>query len=331
MKSILPNVCRKPESILWLLLQNCWQTKECLIYQLVPSTSISSICEHTFDNSPTDSSSSFLNWWSPKQRLETLYNWSAFFCQLAVSINAFSSLSFHVIGPRAFFAWGFSHPGNFSVAPAEIRDSNLFVHSSLMISFGLHSRWVNPKKTWCGSDVGSSISTCFIKFFYVRAIFCFFPAILMSSTCTDKNNPCFRWTKRHSQLGTFCHPSSDGISSNCLSHNNAASWCPYKFRSRGTTGSSMFDHDFCHWCPGRRIHIYIWTLWLWNSEQSGSVFQFYLSVRGYCISCLSVWQSCNNIHYLYFNHLGRRRALFSKNCIGSRAVFYNVTRSTALP
>ena len=32
------------------------------------------ICEHTFDNSPTDSSSSFLKWWSSKQGLETVRN-----------------------------------------------------------------------------------------------------------------------------------------------------------------------------------------------------------------------------------------------------------------
>ena len=33
---------------------------------------------------------------------------------------------------------------------------------------------------------------------------------------------------------------------------------------------------------------YVWTFWLWNFEQSGSVLHFYLSVRGYCISCFSV-------------------------------------------
>ena len=33
-----------------------------------------------------------------------------------------------------------------------------------------------------------------------------------------KNTPCFRWTKRHSQFGTFVHPSSIGTSSKCLSH-----------------------------------------------------------------------------------------------------------------
>ena len=43
----------------------------------------------------------------------------------------------------------------------------------------------------------------FINFFHMGAILCFFPAILISSTCTDKNNPCFRWTNRHSQFGTF--------------------------------------------------------------------------------------------------------------------------------
>ena len=42
-------------------------------------------------------------------------------------------------------AWGFSHPGNFRVAPAEVRDSNIFVYFSKVISFGLHSRWVHPK------------------------------------------------------------------------------------------------------------------------------------------------------------------------------------------
>ena len=30
---------------------------------------------------------------------------------------------------------------------------------------------------------------------------------------------------------------------------------PYKFRSRGTTGSSILDHDFCHLCRCRRIQM----------------------------------------------------------------------------
>ena len=36
-------------------------------------------------------------------------------------------------------------------------------------------------------------------------------------------------------------------------------------------------------------------------------------------------------HPLFLQHLGRTRALFSKNCIGSRVVFYNVPPNTTLP
>ena len=39
------------------------------------------------------------------------------------------------------------------------------------------------------------------------------------------------------------HPTPIRTSSNCLSHQRPASGCPYKFRSRGTTGSSMSDQD----------------------------------------------------------------------------------------
>ena len=51
------------------------------------------ICEQTCDNSPTDSSSSFLKSWSSKQRLETLYSCSVF---------SFAN-SKHLSMP--FFAW----------------------------------------------------------------------------------------------------------------------------------------------------------------------------------------------------------------------------------
>ena len=86
------------------------------------------------------------------------------------------------------------------------------------------------------------------------AICCFFPAILMSSTYTDKNNVFLMNKKRHSQFGTLSLPSSNRTTSNCLSHNNPANGWPFQIRSRGTTGSSMIAQDFCHLCRGRRIH-----------------------------------------------------------------------------
>ena len=145
----------------------------------------------------------------------------------------------------------------------------------------------------------------------------------VSSTFTDKNNPWFRWTKRQSQFGSFLHPSSNRISSNCFSHNNPANGCPYKFRSKST----IFND-----CPGIRSFVswktypYVWTFWLRNCEQPRSVLRFYLSVGRCCISCLSVtiWQSCNNIHYFCGSHLDGRSAMFCKNCGGSRVVYYNV-------
>ena len=40
-KSVSLNVCRMPESILWLVSQACWPTTECHVVQFVPRTSIS--------------------------------------------------------------------------------------------------------------------------------------------------------------------------------------------------------------------------------------------------------------------------------------------------
>ena len=41
MKSILPIVCRMPGSIMWLLLQVCWPTTKCQVFQFVPTASMS--------------------------------------------------------------------------------------------------------------------------------------------------------------------------------------------------------------------------------------------------------------------------------------------------
>ena len=55
-------------------------------------------------------------------------------------------------------------------------------------------------------------------------------------------------------IGTFSKASSNNAFSNCLSHKSPASWSPYRFRSRGTTSSSIYAHDFGHLCFGIRIH-----------------------------------------------------------------------------
>ena len=92
--------------------------------------------------------------------------------------------------------------------------------------------------------------------------------------------------------------------SNCLSHSNPGKGCPHRFRSRGTTGSSIFSHDCGHLCRGRCVqtsgHSDFGLL-----SNFGASSNFYLNLNRYCISCLSftTWRSCNNVHNLCSSHL----------------------------
>ena len=150
--------------------------------------------------------------------------------------------------------------------------------------------------------------------------FCFLPAILMPSTFSEKNIPRFRWTKWTFLIRHFFHPTSDRISSNCLFHKRPTSACPYKSRSRGTTGSSILNHDFGHLCRGRRIPK------SWHSDfgilsnlGTSSIFTWVCADTA-SAACPSLSGS-NDIHYFSCSHLWRRWALFRKDCIGSRVVF----------
>ena len=153
------------------------------------------------------------------------------------------------------FAPSFSEKGSFAVAPAEILDSNIFLYLSTISLLIWHSRWAQPKQTWSRNDVGSPKSTSFMGTFHVGLIFRFFPANFLSSSYTDKHNPFWRWTNSHSQLETFSQPYCKRIFSNCLSHNSSAKGWPYRCRPRGTTGSSILDHDLGQLCRGRRIQM----------------------------------------------------------------------------
>ena len=75
-ESNAPSVCHKLWSIWWLLVQICSQNIECLVRRCVPNTdNFRTFWEHTFDNSPTDpSSSSSLNLWSSMHGVATLKN-----------------------------------------------------------------------------------------------------------------------------------------------------------------------------------------------------------------------------------------------------------------
>ena len=78
-KSNVLSVCHKLLSIWRLLEQVRFPTKDMSGLPIrVRYKHLKNIGEHTSDNSPTDSRSSFLNWWSSRQGLETLYSWSVF-------------------------------------------------------------------------------------------------------------------------------------------------------------------------------------------------------------------------------------------------------------
>ena len=66
-------------------------------------------------------------------------------------------------------------------------------------------------------DVGSPKSTSLLTSFHIGSMTCFFPANLMSSTYTDKNNRFSRCANKHSQVETLSQPYFSRIFSNCLS------------------------------------------------------------------------------------------------------------------
>ena len=164
---------------------------------------------------------------------------------------------------------------------------------------------------------------------------------------SHKNNPRFR-------------PSSNNTSSNCLSHNSPAKRWLYRFHWRGTTGSSMLDHDVGHFASWK-THRNIWldsdlgilrpSNFTWVEAHTASAarpsqpsnlgdpniwsfrfWEFWAIWEHPPIlpECRQILQHnlriLHDVHDFCSNHLGHRRALFSENCVGSRVVFYNVSQ-----
>ena len=138
------------------------------------------------------------------------------------------------------------------------RGNSWFKHGSVIVNniFAYFTLSLRTHQVYMvKNDVGSPKSTSLLSTFHIRLIFCFFPANLMLSTNTDKNNPFSRCTNKHSQLETFSQTCCNRIFSNCLFHNSPAEGWPYRFRSRGKTGSSIVDHYLGHLRFGWRIQI----------------------------------------------------------------------------
>ena len=122
---------------------------------------------------------------------------------------------------------------------------------------------------------------------------------------------------------------SIGFSQIAFPHNSPAKGWPYRFRSRGTTGSSILDHDLGHLCRGRLIQMSGHSdLGIFNNLWASSF--FYLGIRWYCVCCLSIatWQSGDDIFDFCCCHLRCWWSLFGEYCIRSWVVFYNITSET---
>ena len=133
----------------------------------------------------------------------------------------------------------------------------------MIVSFGLHSRWVRPKCTWSRNDAGSSITIFFKKkkSSPLDPIFCFSPAILMAYT--DRNRPRFRWTNIF-QFRIFSHST------------NKASWCFLWQSGLWMTVQISFkkNHGMFIFCPWfgplmlRNAYPKTQTFWIKNVEQA---------------------------------------------------------------
>ena len=86
---------------------------------------------------------------------------------------------------------------------------------------------------------------------HVGSMFCFFPTRYISSTYTNKNSPFSRITNEHYQFGTYPKPYFIERSQMAFPTVVLPEDDHYRFRSRGTTGSSILDHDLGHLCLGR--------------------------------------------------------------------------------
>ena len=148
----------------------------------------------------------------------------------------------------------------------------------------------------------------FINFFDMGDLVWFFPAMFLSSTC--------------SEIRFFSHPSTSRTSSNCLSHRKTASGWP-KNRSRGTNGSSMFAHDYVHLCRGRRIRIHGHLDF--GILGASSIFTWASADTAWAVCpSQSGWLAMTSITFAAVI-CDADEPLFRDDCIGSRVVFYIVT------
>ena len=156
------------------------------------------VCEHTLGNSPTVSSSSFLKLWSSKHGVETLYKYMlSVFCVPAH--NIFPRKPSHVL-PYRMTTRQFLREVSPTLATVSLLQQTFVIRTFVCIpqqycrSICIHVECI-PNTPGQGlmfvlqDQPASSNSSTW------DSNSAFLPAILMSSTYTNKNSPCFSMNK----------------------------------------------------------------------------------------------------------------------------------------
>ena len=123
-----------------------------------------SICEHTFDNYPIDSSSSFLNWCMDLNICRAV---PPFYLPIrSISQRIFEHVLPYRRTTQTSFAWSFSHPGNFfSCSSKKTWFKHLFLllnNDFVRFAFTLSTSQIYVVKKWCWFvkiNIVSSISS----------------------------------------------------------------------------------------------------------------------------------------------------------------------------
>ena len=221
------------------------------------------------------------------------------------SFNTSLGMTFLIVGSRrnakVLGVWKF-----FRSFPLKLFEHDSVIVHNVFASFTLSLS--ASQHTWSRKDVGPPKSTSLLSTFHIGSLLCFFPANLMSSTCTDK---------------TFSQPCCNRIFSNCLSHNSPVKGWPY---SSLTTGSSTLDDDLGILCRGRRIQMSGHSVFVFSTILEHLPFFIWMQSRC-CINCLSCapWQSGCDIHDFCCCHVWCWWSLFREHCIRARIVFYKST------
>ena len=258
---------------------------------------------------------------------------SRFIRKFAISFLSLLCVTFHVIGPRRYcfcirFPW--ISDRSFFLGPSRnpgFEHISVVCHNFItdFITLSLSASQIYVVKKWCLFLPDQRLSWEFSK-----SVLCFLswlpvwyrPHTLIGIVLL------LGWQRNISQFFfQISQPCSNWAFSNCLSHNSPARGWPYRFLSRGTTGSSILDNDFSHLCRGRRIQMSGHSDSGIFSNLVGCILHFYLGISRYCIRCLScaTRQSGDDIHDFSCCHLRCWWSLFSENCIRTWIIFYNVT------